>query len=133
MRVHAATTPAQASRANAFTLIEVMVAIVLLTLAATVFVQTIEYASRPFANTERREKGLEQSAVFALREYRESGLRDGTIHNHPQYGAIRWSIRAERIEDALERVEISLIPGENGKPLETTTYLHNPLQQISEP
>jgi len=125
------TAPGQSRRRHAFTLIEVMVAIVLLTLAATVFVQTVEYASRPFAISDRREAGLEQAAVLALAEYRESGLRQGNIGEHPQYGSIRWSLRAESMEDGLERVEISLDPDENGEPLETTTYLYQPSKRVS--
>ncbi|MFP4351879.1 MAG: type II secretion system protein [Puniceicoccaceae bacterium] len=127
MKPRAAIPPGQARRRRrAFTIIEVMVAIVLLTLAATVFVQTIEYASQPLAISDRREAGLEQAAVLALAEYRESGLRQGAIGEHPQYGSVRWSIRADPIRDGLERVEIALDPDENGEPMETTTYLYQP-------
>lgn len=97
---------------RAFTLTEVMAAIVLLALGAAVIVGTVvnALASRQSWDQERPPaRGLHLLAREVERQNRDTGQRSGTVRDYPAYGAVDWRVEVDRFgDDGLEKVTLIL-------------------------
>lgn len=97
---------------RAFTLTEVMAALVLLALGAAVIVGTVvnALASRQSWDQERPPaRGLHLLAREVERQNRDTGQRSGTVRDYPAYGAVDWRVEVDRFgDDGLEKVTLIL-------------------------
>lgn len=97
---------------RAFTLTEVMAALVLLALGAAVIVGTVVNAltSRQSWDEERLPtRGLYLLAREVERQNRETGQRSGTVRDYPAFGAVDWRVEVDRFgDDGLEKVTLAL-------------------------
>jgi len=82
-------------RLRAFSLIEVMLALVLIALAATALVELIDSANRLGHTGDSGKSGqraLAQLAEEVLEEALEGEWNSGTVSNHPYWGDVRWQL-----------------------------------------
>jgi len=114
-------------RHKAFTLPEVLLAITLFALAATVLVQAMTNAdlavTRDSAAERYGERALIQIQKIAEQDFRNQQLTRGRVSDHPLLGNVEWEIRSQNWTHNLVELEITMTTN-TGIEQQSTTVLY---------